>query len=575
MAPNVKTESEQQVAYARAALQSLGNSRIKNADQYVDRWFVDVFNDWYQPAVHRGYRGEMAWIFDLALLLAQPGVKPVPPSDPYSRFIEDIHDSSLLIDAQQIYTTAPNHMRVQVGWMLIEGWLRRLGDVWGEGDGSAEPPAIFPTLVAAGCEVEVREPGEDGDLLGSFSTEFEKSRARGAQVLVPADPTIVDRIRLFIAHMSCRWHDAADRLDYEVVEACLRGPNLRPQDHEPPPHHLAEIEMTDKSVQRGKEVGPTGLTRKQDDDSWFDVYPPEWRTVRHDRRKGLGALVMRPPLVIERQSPVDLIPKHRALVCFIVHAFEDAPQLDTRIASGSYRHPYVYAKRQVFDLVRDLREALERVRRTAHVDVDIAMFAVRPVGTSVFAAYKFSLDQLPLRENGDAGRDHYLQLRKLSDIAPSFFEQMAVARTPVPAGDPAERSFVDGSAVQYLMRQARKGGYKAIHEVVIGAAKDLRRLSRAANISTVDSPVRPQLTLVAVDLLHADSDRQLSGTSEPQWSYKPVKVRNAPGHFEGPLPTMQLSDLRKHLVASVLGKPEEPKTQVRTGVKLAESTLPA
>ena len=96
---------------------------------------------------------------------------------------------------------------------------------------------------------------------------------------------------------------------------------------------------------------------------FYNVLPSEMALLRKHPQAGLANLLFGKPLVVEHEIEKDRIPKHRVLVCFIVDAYVlGSKQVRSSSVLHGYRHDYVYAKRQVFDLLRDLREAEELIR---------------------------------------------------------------------------------------------------------------------------------------------------------------------------------------------------------------------
>jgi hypothetical protein len=376
--------------------------------------------------------------------------------------------------------------------------------------------------------------------------------------------------------------DAVARLDYEVIEACFQASNLRTEEHEPPPLHPTDEATSTHSVRPGPIAGHTRIRVKKPDDPIADVLPSELMLLKKDREAGLANLFYGKPLIIEHEIEKDRVPRHRALICFVVDAYAEAPSSDSpayaRYSAGHrYRHPYVYAKRLVFDLVRDLRDALEVVRRVADVHIDVSIFALPPslYQTDAVVHRKFPLDQIPLQQRSDPVRDRLVQLRCLGRLAPDFFDRRAVGRHfgSVHRPDPSPRTLVDPHVGQFLRHEAHNGSYRKIHVISIGLLHLPRFVVMARGYFSFESATRYRMRLVAVNMDGWDNDPQRHGTDEPEWqSGEPQGLYEADRLAAGGLPAITLASLRRQIVASVIGEVSGPRTGSRRIVQMANTS---
>lgn len=568
-----------QILFVERALQSLRHCRVIGVDQYARRWFVPGFNRWYSPAIRRGFSGSMATVFDIGLLLVEPGVTLQGESDPYGRFLAALRASSLLECASSIIRDAPSETRPQVEWILVEALLRALGDVWG--GAGPDVPRILPRLVVNGRQGHILAAGDDEFLkvieaippTEALET-FQPPQAIDERALLEL-PSL---LRLFMAHMACQLPDAVARLDYEVVETCFRGANLRTEDHEPPPLQRIYVATRTRSTIPGPIAGVTRIETKKPEDPLNRTLPSEWMPYVRDEKVGKAIVFYGKPLIIQLETEKDKIPKHRTLVCFVVDAYAgahhyDAPPYETHGTGHTYRHAYVYAKRQVCDLVRDVREALEVVRRSAVVDIDVAIFALHPYQEEAVVARKFALDQIRARHRDHAAHDRLLQLMDFGRVIPGFFDRAARPRVRLTRQyEPGRQGAVDiePHVGRFLHREARDGAYRTIHLVPIGLENMLQFVTTANRYFSFESVTRLQMLLITLDVQMLDSDAQLRALDEPQWqSSEAQTLHEAVSLVTRGLPAMPLATLRRRFVASIIGEVKEPRAGSRRLVQLA------
>ena len=264
------------------------------------------------------------------------------------------------------------------------------------------------------------EPGEANEDRTTSAPDIQNE-------VIPDPETILSVFRIFLAYAAGRIPDAVSRLDYEVVEACLHGPNLKPQEHEPPLLRRTHVSTNTRSILPGPIAGVTRIATKKPEDPLSDVLPSELALLRMNPEAGLANILYGKPLIVEHETEKDKVPKHRTLVCFVADAGPDeSVHVDYPGEAGRlhmYRNDYVYAKRQLFDLLRDLREGLELARRRSELEIDVAVFAVHPYRDEAAAFGKFPLDRISLPREGREERNRLVQLMDFAGIVPEFFEK--------------------------------------------------------------------------------------------------------------------------------------------------------
>ena len=315
----------QQVDFVRKALSSLNARRVVGADRCDVRRFAWGFNHWYCPAVRRGFDGPMAAVFDIGLLLFEPGSRLRPGDDDYTKFLSKVSESPLSDkSAARVLGDAPREARPQVEWLLMEPVLRAMGGYWGKR--REDIPEILPelkadhqknTLVLSGSEETIRIDPAD------MSEDREKN-APDIRITKITDPLALTSVfRVFLAYIAGCMPDAVSRLDYEVVEACLHGPNLKTQENEPPPLRRTHISTNTRSILPGPIAGVTRIATKKPEDPLSDVLPSELALLRMNPEAGLANILYGKPLIVEHETEKDKVPKHRTLVCFVADAGPD------------------------------------------------------------------------------------------------------------------------------------------------------------------------------------------------------------------------------------------------------------
>src|SRR5262249_47381249 len=158
------------------------------------------------------------------------------------------------------------------------------------------------------------------------------------------------------------------------------GPLLEAREHEPPRRLPTEVATTRQSQQPGAIAGVTRVETKRPGDPLTDILPSELMILRVSRPAGFANILYGRPLVVVHERERDVVPRHRALVCYIVDAHQSMSNtyramFAARGSGCAYRDGYVYAKRQVFDMLHDLADAQALARRTAQVEIEAAVFA--------------------------------------------------------------------------------------------------------------------------------------------------------------------------------------------------------
>jgi hypothetical protein len=444
-----------------------------------------------------------------------------------------------------------------------EGWLATLDD---------SPADVVPPFVTASKKGTIAVVAQQGTAtLGELPLQipaFDAARPYPAFWLPPdlEGSEVPHRVRLFMAHGACYRANVEEVLDDPVVEACLHGPDRPPVDHQPPRLYTTVLEERTKSNLPGRIAGVTRIEKMTDLDSLFDVVPSELASLLHDDAAGLQKLLLEKPLIYKREREQDLVPKHRALVCFVVEVGVGGRGLGHAPSAPAAREPYVFAKRQAFDLIRDLREDLERLRNRADVQVDVAVFVLSAYSADAVVHRLFRLDQLPPRQSPDEALNRYDQMTQISALVPGFFNRVGEGEAPEEwrTGSGAHE-IIDPRLEQFLQRQPQRAPYHAEYIVPIGSMNRLlefvppavRELPLAAN-------VRRRVMLIAVDPVREDRHRP----GEPAWSAAQARsLQEAAALLGGDLPDKGWEQLRREFCDMVLGT-SEGRTPRRLSLEL-------
>lgn len=630
-----------EVEFARKAFSSLNACAVR-VRHYAPNLYERAFNHWYCPAVRRGYQGSMAVVFDLGITLVDPGSFGLssaagPSNKPRTAYIELIDQISrghmMRLAREKILNMASDETRDQVEWLLVGSLLRSLEGVWNVEN--FDRPEYLPRveLIEGGQTVLVRR-SFDGERLGEFTLSFEGTEPTSVTYPVLAPNSRIEeipgKVPLLVAHIASRSPNVDDRLDYEVVEACLQGPNMLTAQHEPPPLRRTEIVRHKRSIVPGTIGGVTRAEVKLPEDPFTNIIPSElaWiaacetdtsdeeypgytgsqhsemsmedgsradggnddlppkEQVTRDKefnRKELVAwdkIINGKPLVYKRENPRDLVPKHRALVCFLVGAGNERPPEETVDSQvHAYRHAYVYGKRQVFDLVRDLREALIEVRTHASLDVDIAVFGLRQNRGDAIVHSKFPLDEMLPRLGNSISEDRLRQTMDFNRLVSGFFDRLPAEGYLRPYRWRQKYSdqnlAIHPNVGAFLRHEVRRASpYHAIHIALIGSFRDLLTFITVTGQGSIfESRARQHLTLIAVDLSFPDTDKRTLVPGEPAWFYTRARTLSEANSIlaGGRLPSISLEKLRRQFTESVMGRCKRRSSSVRQAVCLAES----
>ncbi len=609
------------LAFVKAAMQSLAACAVRTNDFLLRRWFVRAFNHWYCPAVQTGYRGAMAPVFDLGMILCErtatihgTGLPQGDPRQVYTEFVERIERSPLLTVARSIRDKSPEDAQPEVERILVESMVHALAGVWSELQASPLGSLSWLETAEGDQAVDVFNY-RGGELLGRLPLVVETGKEGAVSYPRPADETtqVPGLAPLFVAYVAAQTPNPQKYLDFQVVAACLQAPNKPTLDYDPPPLHRTETIKHTRSVLPGTNAGVTRAEVKLPEDPLISILPSELSVVKawdraqtldnpsenpsclmpeYRRSRGMLALadilLNRKPLVYKRENPRDLVPRHRALVCFVTGAGAEGPPEFSGPAVHRYSHAYVWAKRQTFDLIRDLREALEHacrhvfvdealehVRRYASVDVDVAVFGVRQKGGDTVVHSKFDLRKMPLRRSREVLENRIEQAMAFDNLVPGFFDllpEVSQSRRHR-RGYLLPGQMVDPLVGTFLRHEAQSTRpYHAVHLVLVGSMLDLPTfLSVVGRHSGFEMRSRQSLTLIGVDMTAPDADEQLAKRGETSWFYLCPKTTSEASTAlnRGELPKVALRVLRSEFVESVMGRVRQRGSSVRHQVRLA------
>lgn len=535
----------------------------------------------------------------------------------YQQFLRGLHEQPLMERARQIWETACRAERVgarrEVGRLLIDALLQGLAPgcpsaerfqqvaagqtAWTADDSAhlaecprcaqieadrqarrehwdaalqpAPPPAAPPLVVHAPSGNLLVLSRATRATLGELPLAIppvDAARTPPAFWLPREDQTeeLPNRVRLFMAHVACFQPEGVDELlDDAVVQACMHGPYLPAEEHQPPRRYNTVEQERTKSSLPGRVAGLTRIEVKTDLDSLLDVVPSELALLRIDETAGLQKLLEK-PLVYKREREQDLVPKHRALVCFVVESGEElARAARARAAPGP--PAYVFAKRQAFDLIRDLRDALERLENRADVEIDVAVFVLGSFGDDAVVHRLFRLDQLRPRQSADLRLDRFDQMVSFGGLVPGYFHRVGLREQP-DEGDTETGSYEisDPQLEQFLQRYPQRlSPYHAEFIVPIGSLARLQEFVPATlrDVSAAAS-TRRRVMLIAVDPRRRQGGQQL--LDEPAWSCAQARgLHEAALALSHDLEARPLAELRAQFVALVLGEAERHVRQRR------------
>jgi hypothetical protein len=482
--------------------------------------------------------------------------------------VEQLYIESLMSSLTNVHTVKDIHSRVS---------LPRL-----EEDNQGQQAVVYRTF--------------DGERLGAFPVAIKASQVfpmtypqRAPDIRINEIP---NNMQLFVGHVASKSFSAKERLDYEVVDACLRGPNKKAAQHAPPPLQRAVMVRHTRSIMTGNYAGVTRVEVKRPEDPLIHILPSELGLVKACSRRAENQpgwhrlapwhhILNGKPLVYKRENPKDLIPKHRALVCFIVGAGAEGPPkqgINPRVQA--YRHAYVYAKRQVFDLVRDLREAYKLLRTSVSLHIDVAVFALAMTHGGAKVHSKFDLKEMTPRHriSSNALVDRLKQTMRFHSLAPGFFDRLVLDNQPQ---WPRQKHDSGSQRVHRQMGDFLKGeakrvrSYHAVHLALVGSDVDLLTFVTVIK-QHMDYKIssRQRFTLIQVDMAHPGEHETVLVAGEPMWSYAQTRTISEASALLGDMVSQRtsLQELRHRFVGSVLGQVRETRSGIQRQVRLAKTS---
>ncbi len=589
--------------FVKEAMHSLATCATRLDAQMLRRWFPEAFNYWYCPAVRRGYRGAMGPVFDLGILLCEPMVdlRSIPREDEnrlaYVELLARIDHSPWMAVARKLWTDAPKESRPEVERILVGSMIHVFSGVWDKQH--AGPAGGLPLLkpLDEGRMVEVWD-GADRVPLGRIPCSLAAERPaipypRPREEKEAQTPATLD---LLAAHVTTHTPHGDELLDRQVVEACLFGPNLRARRYDPPPLNRTETIKHTRSALPGTNAGVTRAEVKLPEDPPISILPSELALVKawesrerqseptrlsaeQQRARALfplaDILLNRKPLVYKRENPRDLVPRHRALVCFVTGAGAEGSPEPVGPGVRPYTHSYIWAKRQTFDLIRDLREAFEQVRFQAFVDIDIAIFTMRQNEGQTIVHSKFALKEMPLREKEEKKEDRLRQMMDFDDLVPGFFNLLPETGG---LGRNQQGRLTPGLSIHphvgAFLRHEAQGTkpYHAMHLVLAGSELDhwtfIRVVGRDAGR---EMRARQSLTLIGIDLSGPNPSDQALVPGDPTWLHSRSRTTSEACALlgRGQLPKVSLETLRRRFVESVMGRARQRDNSLLQQLRLA------
>ena len=560
-----------EVEFVFSAVRDLRRSLVHLPPGLRDRWFQTAFNDWYCPAVRRGYRGGMAPVFDIGVVLLEPTAE-VRTGDGYGELLRWIKGRPLVGELARrvligrVLTPNSSEVRGLVTWTLIEPLLRCLSGVWADDKDvrtkSSELPFVETRLNQIYVHASAYGTGV-GTKLDVGAVDSSAGDAIGGGDVGCGLPSVrALAVRVITAQVARLLPELAHKLDFELVDACLLGPLLGTRDHEPPRRSPSDTAITRQSTQPGTIAGVTRVETKRPSDPITDILPSELMILRRARDKGLANILHGRPLIVVHEREWDVVPKHRALVCYIVDAHADTSShkraaLAERAIGRGYRDAYVYAKRQVFDTLHDLADAQALARRSADIQIEVAVFAVPPGREHAVVHQRILLDELKRGMTGDAGIDRLTEIAALAERIPGFFIRF-VSSEPQRSRSLATRHDGDvlpADVARYVRNVAHHGRYRMIHLVLIGTHDRARLLERLHRYVQYQSSTPVKISMIGVDINERDADARLIGLREPAWTYVEAgSLHDAIGIDLGRQEAVSLAQVRARLVNRILAK---------------------
>lgn len=599
-----------ETSIVESALYSLNFSAFR-ANDHLRHWFVPAFNDWYAPLATRGVSLSFSTVFDLGMLLVKPGSPfgnlPDALSGVASRyrlycdFLQTLEAHPMMQRARIIWEAARESPRPgtqsEVGWLLIRAFSSNLHSgclkvsdfeamaggeqKWGDKQREhiqscprcmqAETARNAPTanwrelledragfqqripLLRARSDGRVEVKGRSGQPAIELAIPpYDPSRPYPAFWL-PSEPTqIPDRVRLFVSRVAVGTRGAEDVIDGQVVQACLDSPNLGIDQYQPPKIVTTIVEARKKSKLPGQVAGITRIETMTERDSWLDIVPSELALGVRDEDALLQKLLLEKPLVFRHERDEDMVPKHRASICFLVEAPSAPDGFRNDLAEAK---SYVYAKREAFDLIRNLREAIEQLPERHQVDFEIAVFVLHSFHEDAVVHRQFNIRQLQPRLQADESINRFDQMVRFASLVPSYFVHHGVHMETT---NDAAYEIVDPRLQSFLKRRNRMSlPFHAEYVVAIGSIERLLGfLPARSQDAKADGNLRQGVLLIAPNTEILDA--QVSELGEPSWMCgRGRNLQDAARILARELPEKSLPEIQQEFLEMVIGKSEE------------------
>jgi hypothetical protein len=538
---------------AHDALQSLGGCAVE-VTPYLDRWFVTAFNEWFNQAVLKGYGQSMALVFDMALLLLEPTARiKRSRTSPYIDFIAKQREGTTLLRlAHRVIAQSPDDTRPTVVWILLESMLRQFPGAWSmqhqdphsqRGEKDTQNRVRASGRSASAASLKLVSPSDNQQAEPDFEGWITQDKAL----------ELPERRALFAAHVACHGGNVQDKLDRELVSACLDAPNLAPAHREPPSQRRVELDVRSRSIVPGPIAGVTRIATKRAEDPISDILPSELALFQIHPMAGLAQLLFGKPLIVLHENEKDIVPQHRALACFVVDAgtllpAERGRQFIMRAAAN-------YAKRLALDLIRDLRDGWEIVRQTVDIELDLALYALPDSAGEAIVHQMLPIEQLPTRKFVDGHLERLELMMKLADLAPRYFDQPTVRRRITDRERrTTSRDRTDPDVGRFLQTQARRSPpYNAIHVIALGTMHSVTRLLSAANRLGGHDATRRRTIVISVNGAEVTTDLETTQL-EPAWYVGEARSSFELSRALGRPKRLSVADVRKLLLARVLGQ---------------------
>ncbi|MBM4040925.1 MAG: hypothetical protein FJ290_20690 [Planctomycetes bacterium] len=342
---------------------------------------------------------------------------------------------------------------------------------------------------------------------------------------------------LFLCNATLHMENAANLLDDALVNECVRYRPLASRQRHIVRTRPTHREMVDKpSKLEGIYNGVTKVERKQDVDPLWNVLPGELAYFEADEIAGLDHLVNRSPLFIKHESPEDIVPERRVLVCFVVDTGgDDIAAEDMR--AGRATPPSTIGRALSYAMVWD---AAERVPRR-EMALSMAVYQFQPDRLDRHLSVRSSLFPLPLAPRR---ADNYHRLVVIDDTVPEFYYKGAAPT--------ASRSSLDPDPFRFLERELVGPRWHSVYAVLLCAPRRFATVLSTTRVMLRHGfQHRDGLVLIGLDP-HPDpqSRRHRAGSFRTFQEGAHAATRG-----QTQLPHMTEEEARELFLATVIGKP--------------------